>query len=47
MELPIGAANAEMLAKIKENERMYTRYRASEAFKELEEEVEKYEKIKK
>jgi len=47
MELPIGAANAEMLAKIKENERMYTRYRASQAFKELEEEVEKYEKIKK
>ncbi len=47
MEFPIGAANAEMLAKIKENERMYTRFRASEAFKELEEEVEKYEKIKK
>jgi len=47
MELPIGEANLAMLAKIKENERMYTRYRASEAFKELEEEVEKYEKIKK
>lgn len=47
MELPIGDASKEMLAKIKENERMYTRYRASEAFKELEEEVEKYEKIKK
>jgi hypothetical protein len=47
MELPIGEANKEMLAKIKENERMYTRYRASEAFKELEEEVEKYEKVKK
>jgi hypothetical protein len=47
MELPIGEASKEMLAKIKENERMYTRYRASEAFKELEEEVEKYEKINK
>jgi hypothetical protein len=47
MELPIGAASKEMLAKIKENERMYTRYRASQAFKELEEEVEKYQKIKK
>jgi len=47
MELPIGLANQEMLAKIKENERMYTRYRASQAYQELEDEVEKYERIKK
>jgi hypothetical protein len=47
MELPVGRANQELLSKIKENERMYTRYRASEAFKELEKEVEKYEAFKK
>jgi len=47
MELPIGAANEELLSKIKENKRMYTRFRASQAFNELEEEVEKYEQFKK
>ena len=46
MELPIGAANEALLSKIKENKRMYTRFRASQAFDELEEEVEKYEQFK-
>ena len=47
MELPIGAANEALLAKIKENKRMYTRFRASQAFDELEDEVENYEQFKK
>lgn len=47
MELPIGAANQALLSKIKENERMYTRYRATQAFDELEQEVEEYEQFKK
>jgi hypothetical protein len=47
MELPIGVANEALLAKIKENQQMYTRFRASQAFNELEEEVEKYEQFKK
>lgn len=47
MELPIGAANEAMLAKINENKRMYTRFRASQAYNELEEEVDKYEQFKK
>lgn len=46
MELPIGAANAALASKIKANKAMYTRFRASQAFEELEEEVEKYEKFK-
>lgn len=46
MELPIGAANEALLSKIKENKRMYTRFRASQAFDELEDEVEKYEQFK-
>lgn len=47
MELPIGAANQALLSKIKENKRMYTRFRASQGFDELEQEVEKYEQFKK
>lgn len=47
MELPIGAANEAMLAKINENKKMYTRFRASQAYNELEEEVDNYEQFKK
>lgn len=47
MSLPIGEANAAMMAEIKDNEHLYTRFRASEAFKELEKEVEAYEKARK
>jgi len=46
MEMPIGAANAALVDRIKANEKMYTRFRASQTFKELEEEVEQYEKYK-
>lgn len=47
MEMPIGAANAAMMAKIKATKNMYTRFRATQAFDELNEEVEKYEQFKK
>jgi hypothetical protein len=47
LELNIGEMNSGALAKIKDNENLYTRFRASEGFKELEAEVEKYEQWKK
>ncbi|RKY57107.1 MAG: hypothetical protein DRP94_09675 [Candidatus Latescibacterota bacterium] len=47
MELPIGAANKALVDRIKANEQMYTRFRASQTFKELEEEVKKFEEYKK
>jgi len=46
-ELPIGAANESLMAEIKKNKDLYTRFRASEAFKELDSEVQKYEESKK
>lgn len=47
VEYPIGAANEALLQQIKKSNEMYTRFRASETFKELEEEVEKFEDWKK
>ena len=47
MELPIGAANGALAARIKANQAMYTRFRASQAFGEMEKEVDKYEAWKK
>jgi hypothetical protein len=47
MELPIGAMNAALMDKIKENNNMYTRFRASQGFQELEQETQKYEQFKK
>lgn len=46
MEMPIGAASEDLLNKIKKQQEMYTRFRATQAFKELEDEVDKYEKFK-
>lgn len=46
MEMSIGEANAALMEKIKARERMYTRFRASQAFNELSDEVKKYEKYK-
>ena len=43
MSLPIGAANQALMAKIKANEHLYTRFRASQAFEELNAEIEAYE----
>ena len=47
MEMPVGEANTALMAKIKANQNLYTRFRASQGFKELEEDVEKYEQWKK
>jgi hypothetical protein len=46
-EYPIGAANAALLQAIKANEQMYTRFRASQAYKDLDQEAKKYEDQKK
>ena len=43
MSLPIGAANQAMLAKLKANEHLYTRFRATQAFEELDAEVKAFE----
>jgi hypothetical protein len=47
MEMPIGQANEQLMSKIKANQAMYTRFRATQAFQELETEVQKYEDFKK
>ncbi len=47
VEYPIGAANEALQAQIKNNEQMYTRFRASQTYKELDDEVQKYEDWKK
>jgi hypothetical protein len=47
MELPIGSANETLLQEIKNNKDLYTRFRASETYKELDTEVQKYEQFKK
>jgi len=47
MEYPIGSAQAAFLNKIKENNQLYTRFRATDAMKEMEKDVEKYEEWKK
>lgn len=43
MSLPIGEANQALMAKLKANEHLYTRFRASQAFDELKTEIEAYE----
>jgi hypothetical protein len=47
MEMPIGEANARFVEKIKSQERLYTRFRATQAFEELDRMVEEYEQWKK
>jgi hypothetical protein len=46
MEMPIGEANARFLEKIRSHERLHTRVRASEAFEDLDREVQAYEEWK-
>ena len=43
MSLPIGEANAALMAKIQANKNLYTRFRASQAFEELDKEIKAYE----
>ena len=47
IEYPLGAANEALRAQIKKNEQLYTKVRASEVYKELDDAVEKYEQTKK
>jgi hypothetical protein len=46
MEMPIGEANARFLERIRSHERLHTRVRASEAFQDLDREVQAYEEWK-
>ena len=47
LEMGIGEANSTLMSKVKANNRLYTQFRASKGFQELEKEVEEYEKWKK
>ena len=47
MELPIGVANETLMAEIKKNKDLYTRFQSSQAYKDLDTEVQKYEESKK
>lgn len=44
MSLPIGAANQLLMDKVKANDKLYTRFRATKAFDELNKELEAFEK---
>ena len=46
MAMPIGDANAAIVNRIKAQQNLYTRFRTSQAFTELEADVENYEKWK-
>ena len=39
MQMPVKTMKTTMMSEIKENDEMYTRFRASEGFKELESEI--------
>lgn len=47
VQYPVGAANEAFLNQVKKKEELYTRFRSSQAYKELDKEVEAYEKYKK
>ncbi|MFB6280302.1 MAG: hypothetical protein ABEK75_12420 [Salinibacter sp.] len=47
MDMPIGKAAQELMSKVKQNKEMYTRFRSSQAFKEMKKAVEEYEKEQK
>jgi tryptophan 2,3-dioxygenase len=47
MELALGDANAALVEGFRNQQNMYNRFRASQTYQELEEEVEKYEDFKK
>lgn len=46
MELPVGEMSKRLLEQLRAQEQLYTRFRASEAFKELDAEVQRYEQWK-
>ena len=43
VELPLGEASKRLMDQVRANEQMYTRFRATEAFKELDAEIQRYE----
>ena len=43
MELPTGEMSRRLVEQMRANEQMYTRFRATEAFKELDAELQRYE----
>lgn len=47
MELPLGEMSKKLLEQIRAQEQLYTRFRAGEAFKDLDAEVKRYEEWKK
>ena len=47
VEYPLGAAQEALKEQIKKNEQLYTKFRASQTYKELDDEVSKYEQSKK
>lgn len=46
MELPVGEMSKKLLEQIRAQEQLYTRFRASEVFKDLDAEVQRYENWK-
>ncbi len=42
VEMPVGAASQALMQRIRDNNNMYTRFRSTEAFKDLEKEIEDY-----
>lgn len=47
VEYPVGAANQALMQQLKTNNHLYTRFQASKAFKELDQEVKQYNEWKK
>lgn len=47
MQLPLGEANKALMTKLAAQQALYTRFRATQAFKDMNEEIEKYERSKK
>ena len=46
VEMPIGQAAAELMRKLQQNDDMYTRFRSTQAFEELDKQVEEYEQFR-
>jgi len=46
VEYPIGAANKALMQQLKQNNHLYTRFKASQSYKELNKEVKQYDKWK-
>ncbi len=47
VEYPIGAANQALMQQLKSQEQLYTRFRATQTFKEMEDDVKRFEEWKK